>query len=167
MALQAYLTITTNNISKGASNPNSLGQIASTDSSHYDDITVVGFASDAMIPRDPNTGVATGARIYQPVTFTKYFDASSPLLWSALTTNQIIDPVVINFYRPDPAGTNKPQNYFKITYNAVTFVEGKGYTPLVINPNNGFFQYMEDWSFTFKKVQWDQLISSTTGNDSW
>ena len=167
MALQAYLTISQNNISKGASNANSLGQVASTDSSHYDQITVVGFASDALIPRDPTSGVATGARIYQPVTFTKYFDASSPLLWSALATNQVITQAVVDFFRPDPAGTNKPQNYFRITYGTVTFVEGKGFTPLLIDPNNSFFQYMEDWSFTFKTVQWDQLIASTTGNDSW
>ena len=49
----------------------------------------------------------------------------------------------------------------------MTFVEGKAYTPLVINSANSFFQYMEDWSFTFKSVQWDQLISSTTGSDHW
>lgn len=49
----------------------------------------------------------------------------------------------------------------------MTFVEGKGFTPLVINPANSYFQYMEEWSFTFKSVQWDQLISTTTGKDSW
>jgi type VI secretion system secreted protein Hcp len=167
MALQAYLTINTDNISKGASNANSLGQVASTGSDHHDKITVVAFNFDAVIPRDPTSGVATGARIYQPVTFTKYFDASSPLLWGALSTNKIINQATVEFYRPDPAGTNKPQNYFRITYDTVTLVEGKAYTPLVINPNHSFFQYMEDWSFTFKKVQWDQLISSTTGNDAW
>ena len=167
MALQAYLTISQHNISKGASNPSSLGQVASTSSSNYDKITVIGFLSDALIPRDPTSGVSTGARIYQPVTFTKYFDASSPLLWHALAVAQPIDQAVIDFFRPDPAGSNTPQNYFRITYGKVTFVEGKGYTPLVTNPANGFFQYQEDWSFTFKTVQWDQLISSTTGQDAW
>jgi type VI secretion system secreted protein Hcp len=167
MALQAYMTINKNNISKGASTASSLGQVASSDTSHNDQITVVAFQTDCLIPRDPNSGVATGTRIYQPVTFTKYFDASSPLLWNALANNLGIDQVVCDFFRPDPTGLAAPQNFFRYTWKTVTFVEGKGYTPLVINSANSFFQYMEDWSFTFKSVQWDQLISSTTGSDQW
>lgn len=167
MALQAYLTINQDSISKGASNPNSLGQVAGTNSAFYDQITVIAFLSDALIPRDPNSGVATGARIYQPVTITKYFDASSPLLWGALATNKVLNEVVCNFYRPDPSGAPAPQNFFKMTWKKVTFVEGKAFTPLVTNPNNSFFQYQEEWSFTFKEVEWDQLISGTTGSDKW
>src|ERR1700740_1166756 len=91
MSLQAYITIKKNNISQGASSQNSLGQVASSDSSHNDQITVVSFLSNCLIPRDPNSAVATGTRIYQPVTFTKYFDASSPLLWNALANNLGVD----------------------------------------------------------------------------
>ena len=167
MALQAFLTINQDSISKGASGSASLGQVASTDTANQDKITVIGFLSDAMIPRDPNSGVATGARMYQPVVITKYFDSSSPLLWGALAPNKVIQDVVAEFYRPDPAGLPKPQLFFKMTWKHVTFVEGKAYTPLVTNPANSFFQYQEDWSFTFKQVQWDQVISSTTGSDQW
>src|SRR6516225_11212653 len=167
MALEAYLTINQDNISKGASTASSIGQVAKTDSGNNDKITVIGFLADALIPRDPNSGVATGSRLYQPVVFTKYFDASSPLLWGALATNKVIDEVDAEFYRPDPTGLPKPQLFFKMTWKKVTFVEGKAYTPLVINPANSFFQYLEDWSFTFKQVQWDQVVSSTTGSDQW
>ncbi len=167
MAMQAFLTITQDNISKGASSGTSLGQVAATDSTNYDKITVVSFLADALIPRDPNSGVATGARMYQPVVITKYFDSSSPLLWAALTTNKVIEQLLCEFYRPDPTGLAKPQLYFSMTWKKVTFVEGKAYTPLVINPQNSFYQYMEDWSFTFKQVQWDHKISSTTGSDVW
>jgi type VI secretion system secreted protein Hcp len=167
MALQAYLKINQDNISKGASGHDSLGQVALTDAGHHDEITVIAFVSDALIPRDPNSGVATGTRIYQPVTFTKYFDSSSPLLWGALAQNKVLEELVCNFYRPDPTGLAKPQNFFKMTWKKVTFVEGKAHTPLVTNPVNSFFQYQEEWSFTFKSVQWDHLISSTTGQDQW
>ncbi len=166
MAYPAYITIKKDNISSGASNANSIGQVAQGDSTHYDEITVIGFTSDAMIPIDPNTGVATGGRMYQPVTFTKYFCAASPLLWAALATNKVLDEVVCNFYRPDPSGLPKPQNFFKKTWKKVTLVAGKAYTPLVTNPANSFFQYQEEWSFTFKSVVWDHLISNTTGQDA-
>jgi type VI secretion system secreted protein Hcp len=167
MAMQAYITINKDGISKGASSATSLGQVAATDTTNQDKITVVGFMADALIPRDPNSGVSTGSRIYQPVTFTKYFDCSSPLLWQGLANNLVIDEVLCEFFRPDASGASKPQLYYTITWKNVTLVEGKGYTPLVINPQNGFFQYMEDWSFTFKNVQWDHKASNTTGSDRW
>jgi type VI secretion system secreted protein Hcp len=167
MSLQAYMTIKKNNISKGASTASSIGAVASTSSTHNDQITVIAFNAGCTIPIDPNSGVATGTRLYTPVTFTKYFDASSPLLWSALATNLGIDEVVCDFFRPDPTGLAQPQNYFRYTWKTVTFVQGTGYTPLVINPANSFYQYVEDWQFTFKSVQWDQLISGTTGSDQW
>ena len=167
MAMQAFMTINKDNISKGASASTSLGQVAAQDSTNHDKITVVSFLSNAMIPRDPNSGVSTGARIYQPIIFTKYFDSSSPLLWQALTTNKVIDEILCEFYRPDASGVAKPQLYFTKTWKNCTFVEGKAYTPLVIDPNNKHYQYMEDWSFTFKQVQWDHKVSSTTGSDQW
>jgi type VI secretion system secreted protein Hcp len=167
MALQAYLTITQDNISKGASNANSIGQVASTDTTNQDKITVIGFSSNCLIPIDPNSGVATGSRMYRPVVITKFFDSASPLLWGALAQNKVLSEVLCEFYRPDPAGMPKPQLFFKIKWSNVTFVDGKGYTPLVIDPNNSFYQYIEDWSFTFKKVEWDHVIASTTGQDAW
>jgi type VI secretion system secreted protein Hcp len=167
MAMQAYITIHKNNISKGASGKESLGQVAAGDAANKDKITVVGFSADAMIPRDPNSGVATGSRIYQPTSFTKYFDSASPLLWSSLATNQVLDEVLCEFFRPDPSGLPKPQLYFTIKWKHVTLVEGKGYTPLVVDPANSFYQYMETWSFTFKAVEWNHTISSTTGSDQW
>jgi type VI secretion system secreted protein Hcp len=128
---------------------------------------VIAFDSDCLIPIDPNSGVSTGTRMYRPVVITKYFDKASPLLWGALAQNKVIDEVLCEFFRPDPSGMPKPQLFFKIKWKKVTFVEGKGYTPLVIDPKNSFFQYVEDWSFTFKEVEWDHAIASTTGQDKW
>lgn len=170
MALEAYMTIKgkkQGEIHKDASKPDSMGQGSKNDSDLQAKITVVAFTSQVVVPTDMTSGVATGTRNYQPVTFTKVFDKSSPLLWQALATNEMLDEVVCEFYRPDPGGMPKPQLFFKMTWNNATLVSGKSYLPLTIDPNLKFYQDMEDWSFTFKQVKWEHVPGSTTGQDQW
>jgi type VI secretion system secreted protein Hcp len=170
MALEAYMKITgqqQGEISKDASTSQSLGQMARGDSGHHHRITVVAFGSGIVVPRDVASGIATGASFAQPVTFTKFFDRSSPLLWQALGNNEVLTEVICDFYRNDPGGMPKPENFFRMTWQNGTLVEGRAYVPLTINPANSFFQNMEDWSFTFKSVKWEQLPASTSGNYGW
>ncbi len=170
MSMEAYMTIKgkkQGDIHKDASKPKSLGQHARSDSSMQEKITIVGFGMGIVVPRDMSSGVATGARNHQPVVFTKFFDRSSPLLWQALAQNELLDEVVADFYRTDPGGMPKPENFFKITWKHATLIEGRSYVPLTINPQNNFFQNMEDWSFTYKEVKWEHVPESTSGEDRW
>ncbi|MGY8683193.1 Hcp family type VI secretion system effector [Bradyrhizobium sp. UFLA05-153] len=170
VSLEAYITIKgkkQGDISQDASKPDSIGQVAKSDSDNQSKITVVAFTSGIIVPRDMTSGVATGTRNHQPVVFTKFFDRASPLLWQALATNEVLEEVVCEFYRADPAGMPKPQNFFKTTWKDATLIEGKAFVPLTINPQNNFFQNMEDWSFTYKEVKWEHIPGSTTGEDKW
>lgn len=170
MALDAFMTIKgkkQGEIHKDASKPESVGQSARTNSKHHGKITIVGFNSAIVVPRDMSSGVATGTRNHQPVTFTKFFDKSSPLLWQALANNEQLDEVVCEFYRTDPGGMPEPEMFFKTTWKNATLVEGKAYVPTTIDPNNKHFQNMEDWSFTYKEVKWEHVPGSTSGEDKW
>ncbi|WP_420965340.1 Hcp family type VI secretion system effector [Bradyrhizobium sp. B120] len=170
MSLEIYLKIKgkkQGDISKDASTPDSIGQVAKGDSDKQGKITVVAFTSAISVPCDPASGVATGPRNHKPVSFTKYFDRASPLLWQALATNEVLEDLVCEFYRPDPGGMPQPQNFFKISWKNATLVEGKAHVPLTINPQNSFFQNMEDWSFTYKEVKWEHGPCSTSGEDKW
>jgi type VI secretion system secreted protein Hcp len=170
MALDSFMTIKAKkqgDLHKDASKPDSIGQAARTDSKFHGKITVVAFTGGIVVPRDMSSGVATGTRNHQPVTFTKYFDRSSPLLWQALANNEVLEEVNAEFYRTDPGGMPEPQLFYKIQWKNATLVEGKGYVPLTIDPNNKHYQNMEDWSFTYKEVKWEHVPGSTTGEDKW
>lgn len=167
MALISYMKIDTDGISKEASAAKSIGQVAKGDSANNDKITVVGYSLGIVIPRDLSSGVATGTRNHQPVVFTKYVDKSSPLLWQALAGNKVLAEVVLECYRPDPSGLPTPELFYTVTWKNATLVEGKGFCPIVIDPANSFYQHMENWSFTYKEVQWDHKPGGTTGNDKW
>lgn len=170
VSLEAYMTIKgkkQGDISKDASKPDSIGQVAKGASDKQAKITLVAFASGIIVPRDGTSGVATGARNHQPVTITKFFDRASPLLWQALATNELLEDVVCEFYRTDPGGMPHPQNFFKMTWKNATLVSGKAYVPTTINPQNDFYQNMEEWQFTYKEVKWEHIPCSTSGEDKW
>lgn len=67
-------------------------------------IVVVGFTFGVTKPVDAATGMATGKRRYDPVTFTKQIDASSPLFLTALVTNEDITQVDLQFFTTNSAG---------------------------------------------------------------
>jgi type VI secretion system secreted protein Hcp len=153
-------------IHKGASKQDSIGQFAKSDTANQDKITVFAHNAGTVVPRDMTTGVATGTRSHTPVTITKLLDRTSPQIAQAIATNEVFDEVVIEHYRNDPGGMAKPQMYYKVTYTNCTLVETRQYTPLTINPNNGYFGNMEDVSFTFKGVKHEHTASSTSGEDN-
>jgi type VI secretion system secreted protein Hcp len=71
------------------------------------------FTWGVAIPTD-ETGFAIGARHYQPVTFTKRIDKSSPLLAKALAMNQPVSRAEFRFYRPSPGGSGVEENFYTI-----------------------------------------------------
>ena len=111
MALDAFMTIKgkkQGELHKDASKSDSIGQSARTDTKHHGKITIVGFNSSVVVPRDMSSGAATGTRNHQPVIITKFFDRSSPLLWQALANNEMLESVTCEFYRNDPGGMPEP-----------------------------------------------------------
>lgn len=169
MALDAYMTIKgqkQGDISSEASTVKSAGAGAKFDK-HGNEITVLAFTSNVINPRDPKSGTNTGARIHQPVTFTKVFDRSSPLLWQALATGETLTEVVVKFFRPDTAGLGEPEEFFEYKWEGCKLCEGKSYLPLTVAQGNDHLRPMEDWSFTYEKVTWKHSKASTEGTDSW
>ncbi|MGC0600754.1 type VI secretion system tube protein TssD, partial [Escherichia coli] len=80
-------------ISSEASTIKSAGSGAKFDK-HGNEITVLALVGAVVNPRDPKSGVTSGARVHQPVTFTKLTDRSSPLLWQALAKGETLTEIV-------------------------------------------------------------------------
>lgn len=170
MALEAYMKVTGSvqgDISGKASNSDSIGQQAKTDSATFDLITVVGFKQGVILPTDPSAGVVTGSRSYQPVVVTKFVDKATPLLWGAIAKNEVLTQVVLDFYRPHPTGAAPKQKFFTITWDNVTLVAASTYSELILDPVKKTYPMLEDWQFTFLKVKWEHVVASTNGDDSW
>jgi type VI secretion system secreted protein Hcp len=121
-------------------------------------IEVAAFSAGAITPRDASTGQASGKRQHKPISITKEVDESSPQLFQAATTNEVLKNVVIQSVRVGPHG--KEQVYQTITLkNAhipqVKKIPGKGK------------QEQERFEFIFQEIQVTDIQGKTTATDDW
>jgi hypothetical protein len=70
---------------------------SSSEGRSWSDIGVLGFQIEVTSPRDVATGLASGKRQYKPVQVVKSLDKSSPKLFQALTTNEVLTSVSFLF----------------------------------------------------------------------
>lgn len=161
-----YLTITTSdgseNLSTGAGSVESIGTAGQD--SHPDENICQAIAYHVTMPRDPQAGQPSGRRIHMPASVTKFVDKSSPLLLNAIASGKQLK-IVANFYRTTKVGGQ--ENYYRVTFGDVTLVDLNPYTPDVLNPQNVGYRDMEEVKFTYKSVDVDHLIASTSGSDDW
>lgn len=119
---------------------------------HTDQIVLSAFALDAISPRDPASGQATGRRSYKPIMVTKQMDQSSPQILNSLATNENLTKVVINFYQTTRTGTEV--NFDRVTLTNANISEARQYT--------SGSTVSEDVFFVFQKIEEDSLTGHTS-----
>jgi len=61
-------------------------------------------------PTDVASGMATGRRVHQPISFTLRWSKATPLLLGALTNNETLSSVQFQRWMPDPDGSGVDAN---------------------------------------------------------
>ena len=120
---------------------------------------------EVYIPRDIQTGLPTGKRVHNALTVTKVFDRASPLLFQALTSGEQMTDVTLDFYKVDEYG--KEKLYYKIKLEKAIIVSIKPWIPNALDPTRDKFTHMEDVSFTYSKIIWNNIEKNTESQDSW
>jgi len=161
----AYLTVkgeTQGDITSGAGTADSIGN--TWQEGHEDQSLVYKFECNAVVPRDPNSGTAVGTRRHQPSSFIKPLDKASPLLWQALATGENLE-IEINFWRTSIAG--QQEHYYTIKYTDAVLVEGKTMLPDVNDDDNSSRGDLDEFSFSYRKVEWTHEKAGTSAADDW
>jgi len=150
-------------ITKGAFTPESIGN--SYQKGHEDESLVKAFSHNISIPRDPQSGQPSGQRVHEPLTISKLYDKSSPLLYNALTKGETLPTVELKWYRTSYEG--KPEHYFTIVLEDAVIVNiasnmkaEQGEAKTQVSP-------IEEVSFAYRKITWRHEIASTSGEDDW
>ena len=128
-------------------------------------ILIEAMDHQVYIPRDPQSGLATGKRIHNPLTITKVFDKSSPKLYQALCTGEHLKNVTIKWYRINPTGSE--EHYFTHTLQDAIIVSIKAWMPNALDAEKESYTHMEDVAFTYKKIKWVWEIDGVESEDSW
>jgi type VI secretion system secreted protein Hcp len=151
------------NITQGTLTADSVGNI--WQQGHEDEILVEAFNHTVMVPTDPQSGQPTGQRVHRPLTITKVYDKSSPLLYQALTSGERLPKVVINWYRTTMEG--QLELYFSHELEDAVIVDITAKMPNCQDPSQAHFTHLEDVTFTYRKITWTHKKASTAGSDDW
>lgn len=166
MPTPAYLSIegeTQGNMTENAFTEDSVGNVYQE--GHENEILVQAFNHQVTVPTDVQSGQPTGQRVHKPLSITKVFDKSSPLLYVALTTGEKLTKCVLNWYRTSPAG--QQEHYFTIELEDAIITNITSYMPNCQDEKNKQFTHLEDVSFSYRKITWTHEVGGTSGSDDW
>lgn len=129
----------------------------------------VAFHYAVKSPRDAASGMASGKRMHSPVVFTKTVDASSPQLFQALATNEVLKSVVFEFHAAEGRGPEAAPIYTVRLVNA-TVSEWKQYAGDAreggrVTSTDG--STLEDVSLHFQKIEIEHKAGKTMAVDDW
>jgi len=134
-----------------------------TQAGREDSMEVVEFAHNISQAIDSATGLPSGKRQHRPIRVTKPVDKASPLLANALTYNEKLTSVRIDFWRPNSNGT-EVQFYTVELVNAriASISQHHGSTPeLVAMPTQ------ETVTLMYDKIIWTWQDGGISAEDSW
>jgi type VI secretion system secreted protein Hcp len=124
-----------------------------------DQSRVLKFSYGVVSPRDVFTGLARGKRQHKPIVITREPGAASPQFFTALITNEVLKPVVIQFLRVNVnTGVNEVQQIITLTNPSVS--DFRQYV-------GDDARWLEDVAFAFQQIQIENRPGKTMAIDSW
>jgi type VI secretion system secreted protein Hcp len=133
---------------------------------HKEKIPGLQFSYGVQAPRDVATGMASGKRQHAPVVAVKEVGASSPQLFQACTTNEVLKSVLFEFVRTTKEG--KEEVYFAIKLTNATVASVKQYTAGSAKHSDATDVHeLEEAAFTFERVDMEHRVAKTSASDDW
>jgi type VI secretion system secreted protein Hcp len=166
MAHTSYIKITGSKqglITKGATTAESIGN--TYQEGHEDQAMVFDFATNITVPRDPQSGQPTGARVHGPMRVIKQLDKSTPLLGQAICSGEVLSDIELECYRTSKTGQVEKFYTVKVTDAVLVSQRLDMYSPLAAD--TAALPNMEEIAFTYRKIEWTHDKAGTSGTDDW
>ena len=128
-------------------------------------ILVQALDHEVSIPRDSQTGLATGKRVHHPLTVLKALDRSTPLLYQALTSGEHMKSIEIKWYRIDSSGAE--EHYFTTKLEDAIVVSIHPGIKNCLEPASQDLPHLEEVSFTYRKAIWRWEPDGIESEDDW
>ncbi len=128
---------------------------------HEGSLEGVAFHYSVAHPRDAASGMATGRRIHQPITFVKQWGAASPQIFQALVSNETITSALFEFVRTDDNGEEVVFHTIKVSSARVTEIEQ--FSDDSESAPSG--KWLEKVSLVFQKIEVVNVDGHTSATD--
>ena len=162
MALNAYLAL------KGQKQGDIHGSV--TQKGREGKIMVIAAEHELLSPRDPATGLPSGQRMHKPFVITKEIDVASPLLYTAMVTNENLPQWELQFWSPQVAATTgvgtEVQRYtVRLTDASICDIRFH----MLNNKNPDLMRYAEyeEIAFTYRRIDWIWVPGNLAAGDTW
>ena len=149
---------------KGQKQGNINGEV--TQKGRENSIEVEYFQSKIVSPRDAASGLPTGKRQHQPLVIRKPVDKSTPLLLSALVSNENLSEATFKFYKTN-ATTGSEILFFSVKLENASIASHNTYNPQANDAGGSAVPAMEELSFTYQKITWTNEQFQTVAQDDW
>jgi len=133
-------------------------------------IEVLAWEHAIESPRDAASGLPTGKRRHSALSVYTRPDVHSPKMETALVNNENLSEWKLSLWRPTitaTAGVGTESNYYNIKltnanvasykYGMFSYIEGKTERK----------ELLEQWRFTYQKIEWEFTTGGITALDDW
>ena len=159
MSISAFLTL------KGQKQGDIRGSV--TQHGRENSILVHSVKHEIVSPRDPASGLPTGRRQHQPLTLLKEVDRSSPLLWRALVTNEVLVAWELRFWQPVSGTAGAERQFYTLRLTNATITSIRAFMTDNEDLTRANLPLREEVSFTYQKVEWVWTDGNVSASDSW
>jgi type VI secretion system secreted protein Hcp len=140
---------------------------------HKDKTSGLSFNHEIKSPRDLATGQASGKRQHGPITFTKEWGASSPQLFQALVTNEVLKSALFEFVHTTKVGEEEVYYTIKLvnaTVSNIKYMTGKdsGESSGTAKHSAAYDTHeLEEVSLTYQRIEVEHKVGKTMAQDDW
>ena len=127
-------------------------------------ILVQAFDHVVEIPTD-DRGIASGRRKHSPISITKEIDRSTPMLYQALCTGELLTSVILDWYRID--GTGEDELYYTMELENAMITRIHPWVPNVLDRSTENLRHMEDVSIAYESIIWTWEPDGIEYEDTW
>lgn len=140
---------------------------------HKEKFGCLSYKHEILSPRDAATGQASGKRQHKPIKVIKEWGPSSPQLFQALTSNEVLKSVLFEFFKTDPNGQEYCYHTIKLVNATISNIQyGTGFgTESIASSKQSSQSYdtheLEEVSFTYQRIEVENKDGKTSADDDW
>ncbi|WP_419811103.1 type VI secretion system tube protein TssD [Bacterioplanoides sp.] len=126
---------------------------------------IIAYACDhsVKLPTD-NRGLVSGKRMHMPITILKDIDRTTPMLYQALNGGELLNKVVIEWYRIDSAGNE--ELYFTQTLHNAQIIAVNFSVEFDSVGADSRLGHMEKVSFIYDRISWVHEVDGIEFEDN-
>jgi len=129
-------------------------------------IQVLGFDHAVELPRRGGANMAAGRPIHGDIVLAKLLDKSTPKLYQALCTGEMLKTVVFHWYHYTDSAVE--ELFYTIQLENALITRAEPWMPDFLDPAYDRYRFMEKISLTYEKILWSWGPSGDVQfEDSW